>query len=185
MSVGKLLLVFLFLLGPFLVAPDCGGLAEQLAQLDLEHAVKLRDPALLILIERLVIQMGVADKNIVHGSKYSGTMVSAEMLGTGPKLYKPLFDKKRTVWLRRGACPHFSAPRGRQYGFVAVWWTLLGLTVTGNLVELVFEVHRILVAEGAVDTHPVVKGFHVLEDLGLAFLPAAELAAMHAFDFQG
>ena len=55
--------------GKLLVAPNRGRLPKQLAQLDLKHTVKLRDPALLIFIEGLVVQMRVTDENIVHGNK--------------------------------------------------------------------------------------------------------------------
>jgi hypothetical protein len=40
-----------------------------LAEFHAEHAVKLADPALLLCVERLVINVRVADKNVIHADK--------------------------------------------------------------------------------------------------------------------
>ena len=45
---------------------DFGAIGGHLAQFYLEHTMEFRDPALLILIDGLVVQMRVTDKNIIH-----------------------------------------------------------------------------------------------------------------------
>src|ERR1035437_158079 len=53
-----------------------------------------------------------------------------------------------------------------------------------GLVDLVFEVHRGFVTEGAVEPLAVVKDFDPLEDGGASLRPRGELAAMHKFAFE-
>ena len=57
--------------GQFFVAPNLSRLAHELAQLDLQHAVKLGDPAFLILVKSLIIHVSITDENIVHGQYLS------------------------------------------------------------------------------------------------------------------
>ena len=56
----------------FLVTPDVGLLSEQLPEANLENTVKLCDPTLLPLGQRLVVNVGVTDKYVIHDTLATG-----------------------------------------------------------------------------------------------------------------
>ena len=63
--------------GEFLVSPNIGILSKQLTQANLEGAMELADPALLTLRQRFVVNMGVTDKNVIHGAAVSSMQAGA------------------------------------------------------------------------------------------------------------